>query len=824
MRPCFCFLAIMGLVSSVATLAAQDSRDLYPRVAPQVLYLRHELKADASRSKQVELWKRFEAAVETTFLDSFQVVASGSGFFVDDQGRAMTNRHVVQVTDLESLRSGLLGNLDRTVENLDSRFSPADRAALKADARLVIRFDSYRFSAWTGTQFLGEVKVLATTSPKEVDLALVRVEGVHSVPLPLALVDAVGSSMVGRGVSSFGYPLGDSLDSMFKERVVTMNKGAVSAFRGNELLDLQHTAAISGGNSGGPLVDDAGRVVGVNTALIAGKGNSLYYAASALSVRKFLREKGFAQLVLWNDRLSKIASDADIGLRRNDAGEWEAPRTLVVEGSATTTIEFNGKVLGQGVQALILNPGVNQLVLQQDGVRDEYALRLVPDLSTPAALKPRQQSLTRVTFRTEPAGASVWADGRLLGTTPFEAPLPSDIYSLRLTQEGWAYPDEALVVGQDRLQTWSATGIPAQTLSVKASGTLEGATWKFTSADRTFTIEGLDHLQVPAGTYTLKVEGLASLADREITLSLDEKAPQLDLRSHQRLGRLVLKGWTTGSRVWVDGVETPWSIEGSDLALGRHLIKAEKAGLRTMEETAVTVRPSGSFLVWSTQEGVQVHNPGLFGSGLFSAGLGVVAAAAGWVLSFDAIAVPSTKTFEEYTFWKQSTLGSLGVGAAVAIVGGVMVGISLASDPLVALSSDDCLVLVPTKMMNPDAIPMARKYRLLIGKKEYRISEAKEDYVAILVHGPTAITGLSSKVEAEGFRGESFQVKLAIDLPYRPGEVVVADRTFLFSLEKVGDRSYMSRSDFVDTASDVSQRVLKAFKGSSAAKTWVVSP
>ena len=101
------------------------------------------------------------------------------------------------------------------------------------------------------------------------DLALVRAElgAVTHLPVDGALAPRVGQLAV-----AIGNPLG------FESTVST---GVVSALgrslrgRTNRLIDgvIQHTAPLNPGNSGGPLLDTAGRVIGVNTAIIARSQN-----------------------------------------------------------------------------------------------------------------------------------------------------------------------------------------------------------------------------------------------------------------------------------------------------------------------------------------------------------------------------------------------------------------------------------------------------------------------------------------------------------------------------------------------------------------------
>ncbi len=97
------------------------------------------------------------------------------------------------------------------------------------------------------------------------DLALLRVS---ADAMPHITIDGTIAPRVGQLAVAIGNPLG------FESTVST---GVVSALgrslrgKGGRLIDgvIQHTAPLNPGNSGGPLLDGAGRVLGVNTAIIA---------------------------------------------------------------------------------------------------------------------------------------------------------------------------------------------------------------------------------------------------------------------------------------------------------------------------------------------------------------------------------------------------------------------------------------------------------------------------------------------------------------------------------------------------------------------------
>jgi S1-C subfamily serine protease len=78
---------------------------------------------------------------------------------------------------------------------------------------------------------------------------------------------------VGQSVFAIGNPFG--LDQSLTTGIISALKRHLPTSNGREIANvIQTDAAINPGNSGGPLLDSAGRVIGVNTAILSPSGTS----------------------------------------------------------------------------------------------------------------------------------------------------------------------------------------------------------------------------------------------------------------------------------------------------------------------------------------------------------------------------------------------------------------------------------------------------------------------------------------------------------------------------------------------------------------------
>jgi S1-C subfamily serine protease len=157
---------------------------------------------------------------------SEQPRGTGTGFIWDDNGHIVTNFHVIQ-------------GADRATVTL------ADQSSFPA--KLVGAFPDR-------------------------DLAVLRVEAPRT-KLPAIPIGASRDLQVGQKVYAIGNPFG--LDQTLTTGIVSaLNREIESVTRRTIKGAIQTDAAINPGNSGGPLLDSAGRLIGVNTAIYSPSGAS----------------------------------------------------------------------------------------------------------------------------------------------------------------------------------------------------------------------------------------------------------------------------------------------------------------------------------------------------------------------------------------------------------------------------------------------------------------------------------------------------------------------------------------------------------------------
>ncbi|MFM9979179.1 MAG: S1C family serine protease [Sphingomonadaceae bacterium] len=137
-----------------------------------------------------------------------------------------------------------------------------------------------------GKRYTGRIVAYAP----ELDLAVVALEG-GTIP-PAVLFNGLVTD--GTAVAALGYPYGvdramaSGMTEVIRPQSPVKSLGNVGGRRSNDRFDtVLHDAAIGRGNSGGPLVDSCGRVIGINSFLSISEGIDSTFAF-ALSVKELV--------------------------------------------------------------------------------------------------------------------------------------------------------------------------------------------------------------------------------------------------------------------------------------------------------------------------------------------------------------------------------------------------------------------------------------------------------------------------------------------------------------------------------------------------------
>ena len=328
---------------STAKIASPDFVELAKRLKPTVVNIR---TAKVIKPRPNLQRPRMQSPFDNFFEDFFgqfngqmpqqrarREQSLGTGFIISSDGYILTNNHVV---------------------------NGADEVMVKLS---------------DGREIKGEIK----GADEKLDLALIKVsdkEAFHAADLGDS--DALE---VGEWVMAIGNPFGLSQ---------TVTAGIVSAkgrVIGNGPYDdfIQTDASINPGNSGGPLFNSEGKVIGINTAIIAG-GQGIGFAIPvnmAKSIIAQLRDSGKVTRGYLGVRFQPLTADLakSFGLESEKGAliasvEKDTPAEKAGLKAGDVILEYDGKPVNEGnelpsyVAATTIDKKVT-LVVFRDGRRQE---------------------------------------------------------------------------------------------------------------------------------------------------------------------------------------------------------------------------------------------------------------------------------------------------------------------------------------------------------------------------------------------------------------------------------------------------------------------
>lgn len=221
------------LIMSCAHRSGHNKRERKPRPSSISGNLVANKSTGGSKMDGAEIFKKYSNAVFMIFTTDGNNVYQGSGFFIGDDGLAVSNYHVFKGTTIG----------DEAIK------MPGDDTAYKVA-------DIYQRS-------------------EEEDFIIFRVDYDNTSSIPIA----DKKPQIGDKVFAIGSPQG--LENTF-------SSGEVSQWRGENLMQI--SALIDHGSSGGALINEYGEVVGITSGSFAdGSQANLNYAWSIDAIKPYLK-------------------------------------------------------------------------------------------------------------------------------------------------------------------------------------------------------------------------------------------------------------------------------------------------------------------------------------------------------------------------------------------------------------------------------------------------------------------------------------------------------------------------------------------------------
>jgi S1-C subfamily serine protease len=353
--------APIGSATRSASTAGEGmtARDIYKRDAPGVVFIRSQ-----------------SVAPDDSPFDFFggqqqqPSEATGSGFVIDDDGHIVTNAHVVNAAT-------------------QVRVTFSDKRT--RDAKIVGKDES-------------------------TDLALLKVDPDDLDLKPLALGDS-DQVQVGDPTIAIGNPFG--FDRTLTTGVISAKQRRITAPDGYTIENvIQTDAAINPGNSGGPLIDAAGRVIGINSQIATGGGGNgsvgIGFAVPVNTAKQIVEQlKADGQVkrpwlgldfVAVDESLSTLGLSAKSGmLVQQVVAESPADRAGIRGGSTQTMIDGNTIVLGGDVLLKI----DGQPLKASEDVRRVLEKKEPGDRVTIELLREGRKQTVDVTLENRPAGKAI---------------------------------------------------------------------------------------------------------------------------------------------------------------------------------------------------------------------------------------------------------------------------------------------------------------------------------------------------------------------------------------------------------------------------------
>lgn len=292
-RVALIFIILIIINISVNAEESESISTIFERNKDTVFFVARSVLLDESKVKKIELFKKLEKAMDMKILNQYIPVASGSAFLINSNGYFITAAHVLEYQKKEEAVESAKWIFQQYIANhcipgyltqIELRQVFKDFIRVVKDSDIVVTIKSTDQKDYIA-EIINENQID--------DLALLKINLDKNIT-PVIFDDEKPLS-VGYKVLTIGYPLQFVMDTFLDDFKPTLTEGVISAIR-KDKWDLQHTASINSGNSGGPLFGENGQLIGINLGSIT-NANDIYFSTNAKKIKNWLAEIDMANLI-----------------------------------------------------------------------------------------------------------------------------------------------------------------------------------------------------------------------------------------------------------------------------------------------------------------------------------------------------------------------------------------------------------------------------------------------------------------------------------------------------------------------------------------------
>ncbi|MBN2536003.1 MAG: PEGA domain-containing protein [Spirochaetales bacterium] len=667
-----CIIPLLFL--SFFVCAGEEVTEIFETYKNSIVYVQQTLYFESSRVKHAELFKRLENHYKMKMLDTYFTIASGSGFFISSEGHIITNHHVIDISDLDEYRDKIFWGLMNAILNdlPENLLSDKEFEQVMGDFKVLFKKSEFHFRLTVKNEIQKTFEIVK--SNKNLDIAILKIPADENyTAIPLGDSDNL---KVGKTVIALGYPLQSVFDLFlkFKELKSTLTTGNISAIR-NEIWGIQHSASINFGNSGGPLINLEGEVIGVNVAKVE---STIFFAIPAKRIFKWLKDTKQNNLITLNENTSTRYTSGTSSVTGEKREILQTGKSLFIKLEKPYNVYIND--LFKGTTPLLisdLEPGEGFLRIESGEEYHGIQLKVIAERTDIVTYSPKMgKYLGNLFIESSPAGAVVLIDGKTRGETPIAlSDITAEKHTLKLKKTGYQdYEKEIVVKKKDTIriagelvkvyQITFRDSLPEKTqikvsnekdeytFSVKNEIWIVAGNWTFTftnkifkEASLTFEITENKKIDFTPEYYISGIRFVNLLPESKVLLNNNDITEKLQNNTYEtRVGNYEIRIKTEKYKDYCEKIE---------------LEKDKNAAIHIVYEFSPAVR--GGIDAW-------IGYPAL--------GAGVLFLVTGLIINNDPVAIDLSGSYDDYVVLKWTGLTLACTGLVAISVGSVFAVIS----------------------------------------------------------------------------------------------------------------------------------------------------